>query len=313
MIAVDSSSVPTAAQVAAARAAGVQAWLGYIAEKPNDDIADPWPASAFAAVRASGLLTGAYCSGLDDPGWVKAAAAALGIVAILDDETSVRGDGPWVDPWLAASGTGLYGGSAVQTAHQSHGHPFYIAALYPQPAVTQTALWPASFAVPSPARPLGWQYGGDWTMPYGNVDVCNFDPLILEPPGVTDMGYTAAIFYAGIQVVFEVDGDGVMWQRYWTSTSGGYQAAQLPAGAVTVSAIVDTVQSQWHVYALGTDGSLLHWYASTSAPPWYVGTLPGASAVVTVVEPGPEGPQGPPGKVPTSATITGPIEVQLSS
>ena len=63
MIAVDSSSVPTAAQVAAARAAGVQAWLGYIAEKPNDDIADPWPASAFAAVRASGLLTGKFRRG----------------------------------------------------------------------------------------------------------------------------------------------------------------------------------------------------------------------------------------------------------
>jgi hypothetical protein len=183
IFAVDSWWEPTPAQIATAKAAGVQAWMGYFSNG-SDRIYHGWQDSTFQSILAAGLKTGAYCSQYADPGWVKSRAAALGIPAILDDESSIHADDANTDPWLATSGAGLYGGSGVQAAHRSHGHPFYVAAYYPAPAVVQTSLWPSAIALPSPARPTGWQYGGSWTEPYGTVDVSNFDPAILSviPP-----------------------------------------------------------------------------------------------------------------------------------
>lgn len=186
---VDSSAQPTAAQVAAARNAGVEAWVGYLASGPDKGLLDPWPDAAFRTVQEGGLATGAFVSGQDDPAWVRDKLAELGIVGILDDEVSVRADGTWTDPWLTTSGCGLYGGAAVMATHRTHGHPFYVVADYPLPAIAQTATWPPGLPLPSPVRPVGWQYGGDWTTPVPgvSVDVSNFDPAILEDPLVDFM------------------------------------------------------------------------------------------------------------------------------
>ncbi len=180
MKAVDSSWIPTKSQIALAKSDGIEAWGGYLASGPNEDLLNPWPDSAFQLVRSGGLIPYAYVSGLDDPTWLKAQAASLGIKIILDCENGVRADGTWTDPFLLASGAGLYGDATVQWAHRTHGHVSYIFAGYP--GGVQTANWPSYAAQPDPARPLGWQYLGTVSRPYGVVDLLNLDPAVLVDP-----------------------------------------------------------------------------------------------------------------------------------
>lgn len=172
----DSSVMPTASQVAQAKAAGYEAWLGYLG-KAGDNLLDPWTAAAFATVRAGGLLTGAYCSGDDTPAWVKATAASYGLtLTILDVEGGIRPDGTWVDPWLDTAGSGIYGLQPVMEAHHGHGHPCYVGAA--DLGTSAPGTWSAFFGPrPTPPRPTGWQHSSGQVAGV-TVDFSNFDSAI---------------------------------------------------------------------------------------------------------------------------------------
>jgi hypothetical protein len=88
----DSAYPPTPAQIAAAKAGGYSAWLGYFAG-PN--ILNGWADQDFINVYNGGLMTAAYCSGWADPLQMKARADHLtqtipGFVGMLDDESGIR-------------------------------------------------------------------------------------------------------------------------------------------------------------------------------------------------------------------------------
>lgn len=189
MLAVDSSWAPTDAQVAAARAAGVDAWLGYFKSGP-DNILNGWTDQDFETVQAGGLETAAFASGWADPADAGARAARLGIRGILDVEGSIRDDGPWVDPWLRASGFALYGGATVMRAHLGHGHPGYLVSDYIGQDQGQT--WLSFLPPPNPPRPTGRQFAGDVrALPYTPVgfavDQSRLDPQLLATQGDLEM------------------------------------------------------------------------------------------------------------------------------
>lgn len=181
--ALDSAAPPTAAQVAQAKAAGFGAWLGYLG-KAGDNLLHPWTQADFQTVTAGGLLTGAYCSGQDDPAWVRATAAAWGLhVVILDDEAGIKADGTWVSGWLTAAGAGLYGGGAVMREWANNpAVRFCVLAAYPGTG-NQTATWSqAEAGIPAPGKPHGWQWAGTVQMFGDTVDLANFDDAIFTTP-----------------------------------------------------------------------------------------------------------------------------------
>src|SRR2546426_1105875 len=148
----DSATPPTATQVAAAKAAGIGMWAGYVSEIPQrDGLYRPWTPAEFDVVRAINPHPIAYTSGWDDPVAVRKDAANRGYRLCLDVERLIRDNGPWVQPWLDASGAGLYGTSGVHVGRRA---AFHIAAWYVSrdPATT----WPASW--PRPPTPCGWQW-----------------------------------------------------------------------------------------------------------------------------------------------------------
>ncbi len=145
-----SGSLPSAAQLAAAKAAGVRMWNGYL---PEPGIAANWSRADFARVKAAGLATLAYCSGRADPADARAQGAAWGVPICLDVESGIRADGGWVQQWLDASGAGLYGAYSV---HPGRRAAFHVMAGYPgsDPGVS----WPHD--QPRPSTPCGWQFQG---------------------------------------------------------------------------------------------------------------------------------------------------------
>ncbi len=159
--ALDSSFArPTPAQAAAARAAGVRVWLGYIGTRPGLGLASLWDRASFDIVRNAGMLPVGYGSGWDDPVALKAMAASWGVVLGVDVEPGIRDDGPWVRPWVQAAGAGLYGLASV---HYQPGEPigrgaaWNVMANYPgfDPGTT----WIGGLT--PPAAPHGWQWQGD--------------------------------------------------------------------------------------------------------------------------------------------------------
>lgn len=167
--AVDSSfDAPSAADADAARGFNIGMWCGYLATRAGVGLAAPWPRGAFENARRCGARPIAFVSGHDDPAAVRQLAAAWDVLPCLDVEDGIRGDGAWVDGWLAASGAGLYG---LLSVHR-HAAPFHIAALYPGFLPSRT--WPVSD--PRPAEPCGWQWLGTHTGPGGR----NVDSLLLD-------------------------------------------------------------------------------------------------------------------------------------
>lgn len=149
---VDSSfTVPSAAQLAAAKAAGVAVWSGYIQSKANVGLARAWSQADFARVRAAGLNSIGYCSGRDDPVALRALAAAWGVLLCLDVEGSIRADGPWVQQWLDDAGCGLYGNAPVHNGRRAR---FHVLAAYP--GRDPRATWSGT----RPAAPCSWQWQG---------------------------------------------------------------------------------------------------------------------------------------------------------
>jgi hypothetical protein len=151
----------TDAQIAAAKNDGVRLAAGYL---PQAGI-DPghwWSEADFQRVRAAGLSTFAYCSGLADPASSRAMSVAWGVAICLDVEGGIRPDGDWVQWWLDASGAGLYGNLGV---HPGRTASFHVLALYPDASPIGT---PESWVpgVVRPPGPCGWQFQGT-TAAYG--------------------------------------------------------------------------------------------------------------------------------------------------
>lgn len=163
---------PNAAQAATAFAAGVRVWGGYIAavvppglrSAGGSNLATAWTQQDFAVVQAAGIAAVGFCSGWDDATACGTLARAWGVIPMLDCEDGIRGDGPWVDPWLAASGAGLYGLCAVHW----HAAPWHIVARYPGVTVPASTWDPLC---PRPTGLLGWQAEGTHRDPATGLQV----------------------------------------------------------------------------------------------------------------------------------------------
>ena len=185
---VDSSWEPTATQVATAKAHGIGAWLGYF-KLGDDGLLNGWADATFDLVRAGGLETAAFCSTRADQATLKARAAALGIVLVSDVESSVNGgDGSYVDPALAVSAAGLYGGGprgdGTVPRHLPHNHTRYVVSDYElcEDTIGRGSLsWPPNDARPAAGIPVGWQYQGSTAMPWGETDLAVYDDTFFLP------------------------------------------------------------------------------------------------------------------------------------
>src|SRR5262245_15572573 len=99
---VDSSfDAPTLQQARDAYAAGVRVWGGYFGSRDGLGLAVRWPREAFWNVQQAGIQAIGFCSGWDDPNWIRTTAAAWELLACADVESGIRDDGDWVDDWVA--------------------------------------------------------------------------------------------------------------------------------------------------------------------------------------------------------------------
>ena len=172
----DSATPPTANQVAQAKAAGFSVWLGYVGQH-SDNLLHPWASSDFMTVISGGLRTGAFCSGVDDPTWVRQEAESLDVRLLwLDVEDGIKSDGAWVEPWVATAGAGIYGNGSVIDNHPNASVPSFVLAAYPNQG-NQTATWDSSYAT-LPSKPHGWQWAGTVSMFGTTVDLSNYDDSI---------------------------------------------------------------------------------------------------------------------------------------
>jgi hypothetical protein len=168
---------PTAAMIPQLKAAGIRIWGGYIATRGGVNLLSAWDLGSFDIVRQLDSTPLAFCSGLDDPVALKALATDWRVRLCLDNESGFRLDGPWVQPFLDASGAGLYGNAPV---HVGRNAPFHILADYPctppqlcDPGTT----WRDT--VPRPPTPTGWQWAGTHTEFGLSVDRAWYDDWFL--------------------------------------------------------------------------------------------------------------------------------------
>jgi hypothetical protein len=268
----DSWKAPTTAQLAACKANGVQGFAGYFSTGSDGIYGGGWSDAAFQAVQAAGLKTLAFCSTRADPVAWKARAARLGIVIVADVERSVQGgDGPSVDPWLAASGARLYGGGprgdGTITRHLHHGHSGYVLADYENGlGGWGSTSWPTGD--PRPNAPTGWQYSGGATHPWGNTDLGIYDDALVSPgvaPSEEDVPW----------LLYKVTGgDTTEWVFTGTNTWG-----MTPAG---VAALVANGNLKTNVPQMVDEGQHKTW-AAAPAPVVVTGggTTPPASGVLS--------------------------------
>lgn len=176
---------PTLAQAQAARAAGVRIWGGYLASMDGLGLATRWSRADFAVVQEAGLRAIGFCSGWDDPVWIRDTAAAWGILVCVDVEPGIRDDGPWIQGWVRTAACGLYGLASV---HYWDGEPvgrdaaFNIVADYLAVGCTGET-WPSW--LPRPAR-CGWQCRGDHQEFGLEVDRGSYDDWFLGEEDMTD-------------------------------------------------------------------------------------------------------------------------------
>jgi hypothetical protein len=266
---VDSWWMPNTAQLVSAKANGIQAWAGYFSNGNDGIYGGGWSDAVFFAVMAAGLHTLAFCSTRADPVAWKARAAKLGIVIVADVESSVDGgDGPQVDPWLAASGARLYGGGprgdGTITRHLKHGHAGYMLADYEAGLPGWgTASWPAGDLKPN--APCAWQFQGGAAHPFGNTDLGIYDESfigIAPAPPEEDMAW----------VLYKVTGgDATEWCFTGANTFPCWDAAVLVANGNLKSPTPAMVSQSQHKA----------WVAlTTPAPVTTGGTVP-VNAVLT--------------------------------
>lgn len=174
----DSSfSAPTLAQAQAAYAAGVRVWGGYFGSRDGLGLAVRWNRMSFWNLQEAGIVPIGFCSGRDDPDWIRVTAAEWGILSCVDVETGIRIDGPWVRGWVQRAGSGLYGLASV---HYQAGEPigrdalFNVVARYPKGGCGGGLTWDP-VAGPRPPAPCGWQCQGSHPEFGLIVDSANYD------------------------------------------------------------------------------------------------------------------------------------------
>jgi hypothetical protein len=243
--ALDSATPPTAAQAAAARASGIAVWSGYIATRPELGVGPvgsrfglfrPWRQAEFGPVKTLRGTPLAYASGWDSPAGCKALAAAWGVRLCLDVEGGIRGDGPWVQGWLDASGAGLYG---TQATHVNRRAAFHIAAWYLQKKDPNTgrmvpidpgATWPANW--PRPAGLCGWQWQNTHTEFGVGVDRCWFDDGFAgkEDDDMTRGQIVFDFMVAQVLAFGEIDPNPASQQAFVAAVEGGANPNDIFAG-----------------------------------------------------------------------------------
>jgi hypothetical protein len=179
---VDSAYPPSTTSLQQAKAAGVRHWAGYFAGR---NILHGWAHSEFQRVQNAGLSTMAYCSGWSDPVKMQTQSLEWEIPICLDVEGGIRGDGAWVQPWLDASGAGLYGNGPV-----FRGRRFAFGVVASRPITDPHATWPSETWWPrvwgeyvgAPAID-GWQWLGSHTAFGTTVDGCWLDDAFLNLHG----------------------------------------------------------------------------------------------------------------------------------
>lgn len=227
MIAYRDSSVdrPNASQARAAYAAGVRAWGGYLAavvppgprSSGGSNLLTAWSQADFDVLRAAGIQPIAFASGWDDAGACGALARAWRVRLMLDVEDAIRGDGSWVDAWLAASGAGLYGLCAVHR----HVAPAHIVARYPDGPVPASTWDPQ--CQPAPAGLLGWQAQGTHADPATGLQVdagwvddgfVQEEPMALDPndPIVAEIRANVQQTRSEVTLGFQTNPDGSKWE-----------------------------------------------------------------------------------------------------
>jgi hypothetical protein len=170
----DSAGEPSAGQAQAAKAAGYGVWSGYIGTRPNTGVRG-WSQQGFENARLCGSMPIGYCSGYDDPGAIRQLAISWKVRLCLDCENGIRGlhdpDPSWVQPFLDASGAGLYGGAQIH--QQGFRAPFYVLGAYPGSGDPWNASWIGPS--PRPNAPCGWQWAGSHGAFGVTVDATVFD------------------------------------------------------------------------------------------------------------------------------------------
>lgn len=241
----DSSlDAPSANDALTARAAGVGMWNGYIATKSGVNLEAPWTQLAFENARLCGATPLAFCSGLDDPVALKALAQAWNVRLCLDCESGIRGPGPWVSAWLAASGAGLYGSVATVQAYDA---PFKVAAEYPgfDPGKT--------FPYPSGSLPTGWQWEGTHSEFGRSVDRGWYDDWF----GLTQLAIgggkaMSGFQYNGTDHVFDLGTAGdVLWSRTQGGAGGDVHRGYVSIGGNESAPVVEFIA--W----LSLDGTII--------------------------------------------------------
>lgn len=167
----DSAYAPPAGVIAQEYALGRRVWAGYFAG-PN--ILHGWSQADFAAIKAGGMSTFAYCSGWADPAAMRAQSDAWQVPICLDVEGLIRSDGNWVQGWLDAASSGLYGNAGV---FRNRSAAFYVIAAYP--GVDPGATWPSYMTRPTDG-PCGWQWNGSHAEFGFNVDSSWLDDAFLQ-------------------------------------------------------------------------------------------------------------------------------------
>lgn len=303
--ALDSAYPPNATQAAQAKAAGYSAWLGYFAG-PN--ILNGWSKASFDTVKAAGLMTAAYCSGWADPAAMKAQSISWGVPIILDDESGIRSFNlepsdnrkaahlmypqgsarpvvekvnslfvlsSWVNPWLAASGAGLYGNLPVFAGAVAS---CYVFAAYPgaDPGTT----WPSYYT--RPPKPCGWQWQGTHSLFGVGVDTTNFDDNFFPLAGGGGGVITGddQVLYIGPNHTFPA----TTFKAYVAGNWYSQPFASLPpAGTVTVGATYEVdayIFSSSSVNAtIPPEADFLWWHAKTGG--WVPDALLDTSALAT--------------------------------
>lgn len=181
----DSAFPPNASQCAQAKAAGIAGWAGYF-KFGNDGILNGWALSDFQRVQAAGLRTIAYVSGWASPTVARAQSLTWDVEICLDVEGGIRGDGGWVQGWLDAAQSGLYGNWGC---HAGRAAAFHVLAAYPTSGDPSGASWWAQS--PRPGGLCGWQWAGSHSWAGITVDSSWFDDGIangLFGPGSGSIG-----------------------------------------------------------------------------------------------------------------------------
>jgi len=246
MIAGFDSSIdrPTPAIAAAARAAGVRLWIGYLATKPDVGLLSPWDQASFEAARLVGGQPVAMCSGWDDPIAVRQLAAEWNVRPCLDCEDGIRGDGPWVQGWLDAAGAGLYGNSSVHFHTGGRRAAFNIVASYPcvpPECCAQRASWPPWLPLPDGGGPLGWQQCGTHTEFGLSVDSGVYDDWFTEDDMTPEEhGWLAAIYTTMTRSAFKDDPPSQTWLDVWAHTRDQVDAIKAAVDVLAASGIPPT-------------------------------------------------------------------------